>query len=127
MSARRLWMGITALAVIPIGLFIRFLPLGLFADLAGGVLYAVLIYLLVGWLTPHWKSSSVALCAIGWCFVIEFLQLSAFPAFLAAEFPPARLVFGTGFAALDLLAYALGVGLVCVIDRHLRFGRRSAV
>lgn len=115
-------MGVTALAVIPLGLLLRSLPLGLVADLAGGVLYAALIYLLVACLAPRWRPATVALWAMSWCFAVELLQLSGLPADLARIFPPSRLVFGTGFSALDLVAYVPGVLFPWLIDR-----RRSGI
>lgn len=105
------------MAVIPLGLFIRFLPWGLGADLAGGILYAVLIYLLVAFLAPRARPSVVAVIAAAWCLMVELLQLTDIPRHAAATFAPARLVLGTSFAALDLVAYAAGLLAVWGCDR----------
>ena len=115
--SRRALMGITAMAVIPIGLFIRFLPWGLGADLAGGVLYAVLIYLLVAFLAPKARPSVIAGIAAAWCLMVELLQLTDVPRLAATAFAPTRLVFGTSFAALDLVAYAAGLLAAWGCDR----------
>lgn len=112
-------MGIAAAAVIPLGLFLRFLPLGVFADLAGGILYAILIYLLLTVIAPRWSQTRCALWALGWCWTVELLQLTGLPTSLAQLFPPASLVFGTGFAALDLLAYAAGALGIWALDSFI--------
>lgn len=116
---RRLTLGITALAVVPLGLFLRFLPLGLFADVAGGALYAVLIYLLLGVLAPATSAWRLGALALAWCWAVEFLQLTMLPAMWAAQLPVLRLVFGTGFASWDLLAYTFGILLVVIFDQLL--------
>lgn len=115
-SRRRLAMGISAVALIPIGLFLRFQPWGLLSDLSGGILYASLIYVLVAFLVPASTRITVGLWALGWCVAVELLQLTAFPSTAAHLFAPARLVFGTGFAATDLVAYLLGVLFAFLID-----------
>jgi hypothetical protein len=107
------------LPVIVVGLASRFAGTGLAADLAGGVLYAVLVYLLLTVLRPQaarWSNASIALVL---CVLIELLQLTAIPADLARVFGPIRLVLGTGFAPLDLVAYAIGAALAPGIDMLL--------
>ena len=127
MTKRTITMGITAAAVIPIGLFLRSLPLGLAADVAGGVLYAVLCYLLIACVLPRWRRPLVATAALVWCFGVELLQLTDFPAQLAQSFAPARLVFGTSFAALDLAAYLVGVLGIWLVDWALVLHRHTAL
>ncbi|RZU64752.1 uncharacterized protein DUF2809 [Microterricola gilva] len=103
-------------AVVALGLLVRFGVGGVVGDLLGGALYTILIALLVypllalgsvarGRLARVWLAA-----AIGCLFsvAIELLQLTGAPAALSTVFPPARLVFGTSFAALDLVAYACG-------------------
>lgn len=116
-----LWLGVV-IGVVAIGLFARFVvpdPLG---DFLGGVFYTVLIAVLVCplvslllrlrmpqrptlWRIRHWIAAAVALAVSA---SIEFLQLSSIPEQLGALFPPARLVLGTSFAPLDLVAYCVG-------------------
>lgn len=119
-TQRRITLGISAIALVPLGLILRFLPLGLFADLAGGVLYAALIYVLVAFLAPRLRSVSVGVWTLVWCVGVELLQLSSIPQELAQVFAPIRLVLGTSFAWLDLLAYLGGTILVLALDRYLR-------
>lgn len=109
-------MGISAVALIPIGLFLRFQPWGLLSDLSGGVLYASLIYVLVAFLVPTGTRITVGFWALGWCVAVELLQLTTLPSTAAHLFPPARLVLGTGFAATDLVAYFFGVLCAFLVD-----------
>jgi len=114
--SRRLGAAACVLPVIALGLGARFLGSGLAADLAGGVVYAVLIYVLATFLRPRAGHVANALAALVFCVLIELLQLTEIPADLAAFFPPVRLVLGTTFVPLDLLAYGLGTALALGID-----------
>ncbi|MFL4475816.1 DUF2809 domain-containing protein [Paeniglutamicibacter sp. MACA_103] len=102
--------------VIALGLAARFLGAGLPADLAGGVLYAVLVYVLLTFLRPRASAWSNAAIALVLCVLVELLQLTGIPADLARAFWPVRLVLGTGFAPLDLPAYAIGSALALGAD-----------
>ena len=102
--------------IIGIGLGARFLGAGLLADLAGGILYAVLVYTLAVFVRPAGSRISNAGLALGFCVAIELLQISSLPATLGAAFPPIRLVLGSTFVPLDLLAYLLGVLVALCID-----------
>lgn len=114
--SRRLGAAACVLPVIALGLGARFLGSGLAADAAGGVVYAVLIYVLATFLRPRARHVANALAALVFCVLIELLQLTDIPADLAAFFPPVRLVLGTTFVPLDLLAYGLGTALAAGID-----------
>ena len=114
--SRRLGAAACVLPVIALGLGARFLGSGLAADLAGGVVYAVLIYVLATFLRPRAGHVANALAALVFCGLIELLQLTDIPADLAAFFPPVRLVLGTTFVPLDLLAYGLGTVLALGVD-----------
>ncbi|MFI8411367.1 DUF2809 domain-containing protein [Paeniglutamicibacter gangotriensis] len=113
---RRLGAVACVLPVIALGLGARFLGSGLAADLSGGVIYAVLIYVLATLLRPRAGQAANAVAALVFCVLIELLQLTAFPTSLAAVFPPVRLVLGTTFVPLDLLAYAIGSALALGLD-----------
>ncbi|MDQ0094023.1 ribosomal maturation YjgA family protein [Paeniglutamicibacter psychrophenolicus] len=114
--SRRLGAAACVLPVIALGLGARFLGSGPAADLAGGVLYAVLVYVLATFLRPRAGHVANALAALVFCVLIELLQLTDIPADLAAFFPPVRLVLGTTFVPLDLLAYGLGTALALGVD-----------
>ncbi|WP_167041181.1 DUF2809 domain-containing protein [Salinibacterium sp. ZJ454] len=91
------------------GLLVHFTLAGAAADFTADALYAVLAYLVVALLAPRMPPAAVAGIAYGLCALIELGQLTGLPAALAVLFPPARLLLGTTFAPLDLLAYAVGV------------------
>ena len=113
------------LPVIVLGLASRFGGAGLAADISGGVFYAVLVYLVLTLLRPRAVPAANAAGALVLCVLIELLQLTGIPADLARSLPPIRLVLGTGFAPLDLLAYGLGAALALGADMLLgRFRRR---
>ncbi len=111
--------------LIALGLASRFLGTGPVADAAGGVFYAVLIYVLLVLLRPGAAMLSNALGALGFCVALELFQLTEIPLELASVFAPVRLVLGTTFVPLDLLAYAIGAAAAPIAD--LLLGRiRSA-
>ncbi|MDO5745104.1 MAG: DUF2809 domain-containing protein, partial [Micrococcaceae bacterium] len=105
--------------VIALGLASRFLGTGPMADAAGGVLYAVLLYVLLIVLRPRAARLSNALAALGLCVALELFQLSGIPADLARSFPPIRLVLGTTFVPLDLIAYLIGAAGALGVDWRL--------
>ena len=112
LGSRRFILCVAAVSVIPVGLAARFLlPAGL-ADIAGGALYTVLIYLVVGLIKPAWRPFRVAIWAFCVSTLVELLQLTALPSALSAVVPPIRLVLGTTFSLTDLPAYALGAFLI---------------
>lgn len=115
-TRRRLVAAALIIPIIGLGLAARFLGAGLLADLSGGILYAVLIYILLVFVRPSGSKISTAGIALGLCVAVELLQLSALPASLGAVFPPIRLVLGSTFVPLDLVAYLLGVGLALGTD-----------
>lgn len=89
---------------------------GFAADATADALYTVLIYLLVAVVVPRLGVAVTAAIAFGVSAIIEFSQLTGFPAALADVFPPARLVFGTTFVATDLIFYAVGAVVVASVD-----------
>lgn len=123
---RRLTLAAAGILVVPLGLAARFLPGGIVGDAAGGVLYAVLIYLLVAFVAPRWPAFRVAALALGICVAVELLQLTPMPARWGSAFPPLRLVLGSTFVATDLIAYALGAALAALGDGFTRRPRPSA-
>jgi hypothetical protein len=118
------WLAVVG-GVVVLGLIVRFAIGGPVGDFVGGMLYTVLIALLLTPLfTRPWLAAALALAI---SVAIELLQLTGFAAALATEFPPARLVFGTTFAVLDLWAAAAGALVFAVISTLLASRRaRSA-
>jgi hypothetical protein len=125
--ARRTWIAAVGAGVIALGLLVHFTMGGAGADFLADSLYAVLIYLIVTFVVPSFRPLTVTAVAFAICAVIELLQLSGVPAALGEVFPPTRLVLGTTYAAVDILAYALGVtgALACELLLRARRPRRN--
>jgi len=124
---RRLPVLLAAALVTAAGLGVHYLLDGEPAALLADALYAVLIALLVMLIAPRLRPVSVAAIAFLVCALIELAQLTGIPAALARAVPPAALVFGSGFAWGDLVAYAVGGLAVLAADILLRRGiRRTA-
>ena len=78
-------------------------------------LYAVLFYLVVTVAAPRLRPLQVGLIAGGLCVAIELFQLTDIPAALSDSWV-FRLTLGTSFAAIDLVAYLVGVAAVACCD-----------
>ena len=106
--------------VVVCGLAASRIP-GLFGDVAGGVLYAVLVALGVALLAR--RRVVVIGVALGLCATVELAQVTGLPAMWVEAWPPLRYVVGTTFHAPDLLAYAAGAILGGVVAHAV--GRRA--
>lgn len=122
---RRLLLATAAIPVVALGLALHYLASGPAGDLATDALYAVLVYLVLGILIIRARPMLLGLGAFALCAAIEFSQLSGIPATLSESVPPLRLLLGTTFAPLDLLAYAMGVAVVMVVDVLLQRAARA--
>jgi len=118
---------LAAVAALALGLALRFLLVGLPADLAGGVLYVVLVALLVAACLPRLAGVPAAGIALAWSIAMEQLQAIGVAARLVEQWPPLRLVLGTTFAWLDLIAYVLGAVLAAAVFTALGPRRRPDV
>ena len=114
--ARRIALFIAATDVAILGLVLHFLVPGDVAGLITDALFTVLVYLLLALIVPAAARHKVALGAFAISAVIELAQLTGVPAQLAVSFPPSRLILGTTFSALDLLAYAVGAAAIYYAD-----------
>lgn len=121
-SRRRLLL-FAAAAVIVLGLIFHFFVPGHVANLVSDALYTVMVYLAFAFLLPRTQRVWLALAAFGFSALIELAQLTEVPAQLAVSFPPSRLIFGTTFSALDLVAYAVGAAVAWLADGFIS-GRR---
>ena len=117
---RRVALAFGAVAVVAAGLWARTGLAGAAGDVAGGILYAVLIYLLLAFVAPRARCRTIAAAAVVLCAGIELFQLTPWPARWADLWPPLRLVFGTTFNAWDLPAYAAGGFAAGIADHLLR-------
>lgn len=108
---------------IAAGLLVHFTMTDAAGQLAADAFYAVLAYLVIALAFPVLRCAVVAVLAFAACALVELLQLTDVPLLLAEAFPPARLVLGTTFAPLDLVAYAVGVMVACILDGLARRSR----
>ena len=97
---------------------------GLLEQISGTALYASACYggVLVLW--PRGRPLTVALLSIGFCWAVEFFQLTSVPAALSAHSVVARLVLGRVFDPSDLLWYIVGVLLAGTVH-YLTLCRRT--
>lgn len=110
----------TACAVVALGLWARTGLPGAAGDASGGILYAVLLYLLLACAAPRARCAAVAGAAVVLCVLIELFQLTPYPAAWAAQWSPLALVFGTTFNPGDLPAYLAGGTAAGLADRFFR-------
>ena len=97
-----------------------FLLPGWLAKNAGDILYAVMVFWLIGFFFPRFSTVRTALAAMLFCFGIEFLKFSEFPWLVAARQSRAgALVFGTGFHISNLACYVLGAALAAFVEISL--------
>lgn len=84
---------------------------GLVEQASGTALYASAVFCGVVFLWPRLAVGWVALIAAGYCWAVEFLQLTSVPADLSARSVVARLVLGVSFDPADLAWYLVGVAV----------------
>ncbi|WP_157509428.1 DUF2809 domain-containing protein [Glaciibacter superstes] len=117
---------VVGILTIAAGHLVHFTMTDAAGQLAADALYAVLAYLVIALAFPVLRRALVAVIAFAACALIELFQLTDVPLLLAEAFPPARLVLGTTFAPLDLVAYAVGVVAACILDGLARRTRRES-
>lgn len=121
MNRNRLLYGLLIVVVIGLGLASRsygnYLPAWL-ASYAGDTLWALLVFLLVGFLLPSTSTATVAVFALGFAFFIELSQLYHAPWLDDIRHNRlATLVLGYGFLWSDLLCYSVGVLLGMMLEQ----------
>jgi hypothetical protein len=87
-------------------------------DYVGDVLYALMIFLGLGFLFPKFPTIKIAALALAFCFVIEISQLYHAPwidAIRNMRF--GGLVLGFGFLWSDLVCYFVGVSFGFLAER----------
>ena len=118
-----------ALAVIACGLSLRWygFPLGLPAFVVkygGSLLWATMVFLLVGVLLPRLSRTQIAAIAMAIAVVVEFSRLVHMPWLDAFRLTAAgALLLGRIFLLWNLAAYAIGIALGVWIDRLARMRR----
>jgi hypothetical protein len=111
---------VAAVVILFAGLGVRAVFDGAFAKYAGDALYAALVYALVLIALPHLKTRWVAAVAVAFCWLVEFAQLTPYPADLSARSGLARLVLGSTFNPPDLFWYVVGVAATAVALEPIR-------
>ena len=118
-----------ALVVIACGLSLRWygFPLGLPAFVVkygGSLLWATMVFLLVGLLLPRLPRSQLAVIAMAVAAVVEFSRLVHTPWLDAFRLTTAgALLLGRIFSLWNLAAYAVGIGLGIWLDRLMEIRR----
>lgn len=106
--------------VIAMGLASRKFPTLLPAALGkypGDALWAAMIFLLLALLSPRARSSHLAPLAFIVCCLVEFSQLyQADWLNHIRSTTLGHLVLGAGFSWTDIVAYAVGVAIVALVD-----------
>jgi Protein of unknown function (DUF2809) len=120
MIRRRMAALIAAVLVLVAGLLIRALGGGAFAQHAGTVLYASLIYVGVFVLRPATAPVPAGVVAVVFCWLVEAFQLTGVPGALSERSLIARLVLGASFDWADVAWYPAGVVPLVVAHSLLR-------
>lgn len=122
---------ILALAVIVCGLSLRWygFPLGLPAFIVkygGSLLWATMVFLLVGVLLPRLTGSGLAAIAAAIAIAVEFSRLVHTPWLDTSRLSTAgALLLGRIFSLWNLVAYAIGILFGIFIDRLVAKRRAS--
>ena len=114
---------VAAVAVVAAGLSTRMdapWSVGPIAEYGGDVLYATMIVLLVGALSPRSSIGGAALFGFAICVVIELTQAIQAPWLTSLRANKVvALVLGQGFVWTDFVCYAIGAGLGAWFDSLL--------
>lgn len=114
-SATRVACAVAALVTLGLGLGLQLFSRTPLIDLAGGVLYTLLIGMLLCVLAPAQPALLAAFMAFAVSSAVELLQLTSLPASLVETVPILRLVLGRSFDARDFIAYLIGALAVWLI------------
>ena len=128
MRSREYWIA-CLVCIVGLGIVSRVVHTGwiILDKYAGDALYAAMVYALISlvWQTDRLRKAVLAMLIMT---ALEVFQLTMIPAhMLASENPAERILarlLGTEFSFRDLLAYAVGIFGVFVLDRAGNDGRR---
>lgn len=99
---------LTAVVVLLLGLGIRHVTRGALAKGVGDALYTTLVFFLVLVVRPALAPWRAGLVAAAFSWLVEFAQLSPWPAELSRQSIVFRLALGSDFNPQDLIWYAVG-------------------
>ena len=91
---------------------------------SGTALYAAAVYAGVVFLAPRTRPVVAGLVALGWCWAVEFLQLTSVPRVLSEQNLLLRFIFGTSFDWTDVWWYPAGILPLLLVD-HLTRARAT--
>jgi hypothetical protein len=113
---------VAAVVSLALGLGLQLLDRSPLIDVLGSVLYVVFfgLLLLIAW--PALRTVVIAAVALAGATLFEVLQLTGIPDAIVDVLPPARLVFGSAFDPLDLVAYVGGALLLVLLLLAIRRG-----
>lgn len=116
---------LTATAALIVALSIRAIADGVIEQVSGTALYASMVYAAVVFAAPRlapWISGAIA---VGFCWAVEFSQLTGVPAYLSERSVAARLALGVQFDLIDVLWYPAGVVPLVLVHTLLASMRPS--
>ncbi|MGA0558399.1 DUF2809 domain-containing protein [Larkinella sp. VNQ87] len=87
----------------------------------GDALWALMVFLGIGFLFRQWSTRAVAAAALGFSVAIELSQLYQAPWMTNLRATAlGGLILGFTFVWSDLLCYCVGVGVGVLLDRYFR-------
>ncbi|MFB9311356.1 DUF2809 domain-containing protein [Agromyces hippuratus] len=101
---------------LALGLGLQLLDRTPVIDVLGSVVYIVFIACLLRAIWPGFGAAGSAATAFGFATVVELSQLTELPQRVVDAFPPSRLLLGSAFDPIDLVAYAAGAVLAFVVQ-----------
>jgi uncharacterized membrane protein YdbT with pleckstrin-like domain len=107
-TRRRRMLAAVAGLILVTGLLVHVTIESAAGNFVADALYAVMLFVVLSFIFVRTSGWRIALATFVICVGIELLQLTGVPAAMAEVFPPVRLLLGTTFAALDLVAYFVG-------------------
>lgn len=116
----------TAPLVVLLALVLRATGTGAVAQDSGTLLYASLVYVAVVFIRPRLSPLWSGAVAVGFCWLVEFSQLTGVPARLSAHSLVARLVLGSQFDRHDVAWYPVGIVPLVAVHLYARYRVRAA-
>jgi hypothetical protein len=114
-----------AVVALAVAFTIRAIDDGAAEQYSGTALYASLVWTCVVFVRPRVGALTAGVIAVGFCWAMEFFQLTGVPATLSAQSRLARLVFGVQFDWTDIAWYPVGVIPLVAAHLVLRSRQRS--
>jgi hypothetical protein len=108
-SRRRRMLAAVAALIMITGLVTHFTIDGVAGDFLSDALYAVMLFVALSFVFVRTSGWRIGVARYLVCVGIELFQLTGVPAALAEAVPLSRLVLGTTFTVVDLVAYFVGV------------------